>query len=71
MAVLVGSAFGFAVGVRGPTVRLGVVAVPLRGLAAVEIVVNAVRSGVSSMDVWAPLLVAPTVAATALARHAG
>ena len=71
MAVLVGLGCGFLVGVRWPTIRFTIaVLLPLL-VAALEIVVNTVRFGATSMVLWAPVLVVLTVGATALSREAG
>ena len=71
MAVLVGLFVGVVVGFRRMHLPFVVVLVLPLAMAAVEIVVNTVRFGLGSMVIWAPLLVALTVTATAVATWAG
>ena len=71
MAVVVGLVVGFVLALRLAKLQFAFVLVAPVLVAALEIAVNTIRFGVASMVVWAPLLLALTVGATALGQVAG
>ena len=71
MAVLAGLVVGFIAAYRSHDSRFAMVLIIPLCVAALEIVVNTARFGVSSMVVWTPILLTLTIGATAASFAGG